>query len=95
MGNPLWAPWRMEYILAPKDRSRPCVFCGVASASPGEAPLLAGEARRGEDRSYVYTCGLLHWFANVTTFCRESAGRRDRSALSWRRGVRGRWSIAP
>ena len=36
MGNPLWAPWRMEYILAPKDRSRPCIFCGVASASPDE-----------------------------------------------------------
>ena len=50
------------------------IFSSVASASPGEAPLLAGEARRGEDRSYVYTCGLLHWFANVTTFCRESAG---------------------
>jgi ATP adenylyltransferase len=36
MGNPLWAPWRMEYILAPKDRSRPCIFCDVAQASPDE-----------------------------------------------------------
>src|SRR6516165_9824727 len=36
MGNPLWAPWRMEYILAPKDRSRPCIFCGVPEASPAE-----------------------------------------------------------
>ncbi len=26
---PMWAPWRMEYILGPKDKSR-CVFCGYA-----------------------------------------------------------------
>ena len=36
MGNPLWAPWRMEYILAPKDRSRPCIFCGIEAAPPEE-----------------------------------------------------------
>ena len=33
MGNPLWAPWRMEYILAPKSRVEPCIFCGVRDAS--------------------------------------------------------------
>src|ERR1700712_4796205 len=32
MGNPLWAPWRMEYILAPKNRSQACIFCGVPGA---------------------------------------------------------------
>jgi ATP adenylyltransferase len=36
MGNPLWAPWRMEYILAPKNRGEPCIFCGLADASPDE-----------------------------------------------------------
>ena len=36
MANPLWAPWRIEYILSPKDRSRGCVFCGVAEASADE-----------------------------------------------------------
>jgi ATP adenylyltransferase len=36
MGNPLWAPWRMEYILAPKDRSRACIFCGIPSAPADE-----------------------------------------------------------
>jgi len=36
MGNPLWAPWRMEYILAPKDRTKPCIFCGVDAAAPDE-----------------------------------------------------------
>lgn len=33
MGNPLWAPWRMEYILAPKDEARACIFCDVEQAS--------------------------------------------------------------
>jgi len=32
MGNPLWAPWRMEYILAPKNRDPGCIFCGIDSA---------------------------------------------------------------
>jgi ATP adenylyltransferase len=36
MGNPLWAPWRMEYILAVKAPDRPCIFCGVASAPQDE-----------------------------------------------------------
>jgi ATP adenylyltransferase len=36
MGNPLWAPWRMEYILAPKDRRRACIFCDVPAASTSE-----------------------------------------------------------
>lgn len=34
MSNPLWAPWRMEYILSKKGGS--CVFCGIAEASPEE-----------------------------------------------------------
>jgi ATP adenylyltransferase len=29
MSEPLWAPWRMEYILRPK--SGPCIFCSIAS----------------------------------------------------------------
>ncbi|MCC6555044.1 MAG: HIT domain-containing protein [Polyangiaceae bacterium] len=47
MSNPLWAPWRIEYILAPKDRGE-CVFCGVASASEEErrARLVVASTRR-------------------------------------------------
>ena len=33
MTNPLWAPWRMEYILGPKSHDKACIFCGVAEAS--------------------------------------------------------------
>jgi ATP adenylyltransferase len=32
VSQPLWAPWRMEYILGPKDKSG-CVFC-VDDAAP-------------------------------------------------------------
>ncbi|MEZ4295872.1 MAG: HIT domain-containing protein [Polyangiaceae bacterium] len=35
MHPPLWAPWRMEYILGPKDHGA-CVFCGVESAAEEE-----------------------------------------------------------
>lgn len=34
MGHPLWAPWRMEYILGKKGGS--CVFCHVDAADPEE-----------------------------------------------------------
>ena len=32
VSQPLWAPWRMEYILGPKDKSS-CVFC-VGDTAP-------------------------------------------------------------
>ncbi len=35
MNPPLWAPWRMEYILGPKD-SGACVFCGIETAAEEE-----------------------------------------------------------
>ena len=35
MSHPLWAPWRMEYVLSPKNRDR-CVFCGISEASDEE-----------------------------------------------------------
>lgn len=35
MNSPLWAPWRMEYILGPKDHGS-CVFCGIEAASDEE-----------------------------------------------------------
>jgi ATP adenylyltransferase len=35
MGNPLWAPWRIDYILAPKQRDA-CIFCGVLGASEAQ-----------------------------------------------------------
>jgi ATP adenylyltransferase len=44
--QPLWAPWRMEYILGPKDHGS-CVFCGIDGASDeerrGRLVIAAGE----------------------------------------------------
>jgi ATP adenylyltransferase len=36
MGNPLWAPWRMEYILGPKEPKQHCIFCGLGRADDAE-----------------------------------------------------------
>ena len=35
MSSRLWAPWRMEYILSPKDKTR-CVFCEAIEATEGQ-----------------------------------------------------------
>ncbi|AUX25533.1 HIT family hydrolase [Sorangium cellulosum] len=47
MGNPLWAPWRIEYILAPKGRAD-CIFCGIPRASEQEqrSRLVVATTRR-------------------------------------------------
>jgi ATP adenylyltransferase len=36
--RPLWAPWRLDYIMAPKDGA--CIFCEAASAEVDEANLV-------------------------------------------------------
>ena len=34
MSDRLWAPWRMQYILGPKNAQ--CIFCDFATAAPGQ-----------------------------------------------------------
>jgi ATP adenylyltransferase len=48
MSQPLWAPWRMEYILGPKGPADACIFCGVAGASAEEkrARLVVASTER-------------------------------------------------
>jgi ATP adenylyltransferase len=43
--RPLWAPWRIEYVTAPKDGA--CIFCAAARASEGD-PAAAHVLERGE-----------------------------------------------
>jgi ATP adenylyltransferase len=50
MNPPLWAPWRMDYILGPKD-SGSCVFCGVDAASDEEQKSRLVVCRQG--RAFV------------------------------------------
>lgn len=40
MKDRLWAPWRMEYILAPKDSSD-CILCGKVAAADDYDALIA------------------------------------------------------
>ncbi len=35
MGDPLWAPWRIDYILGKKPDT--CIFCGIREASEKES----------------------------------------------------------
>src|SRR5262245_46465911 len=56
MANPLWAPWRMEYILAPKDKSRACIFCGIEGA-PAE-----------ERRARLVVCSTEHAFVMLNRY---------------------------
>jgi ATP adenylyltransferase len=45
MGDrPLWAPWRIEYIKAPKDGA--CIFCAAASASDDEEVHVVARGER-------------------------------------------------
>lgn len=50
MNPPLWAPWRMDYILGPKDAGS-CVFCGVEAAPDEEQKSRLVVCR--EARSFV------------------------------------------
>lgn len=50
MNPPLWAPWRMEYILGPKD-SGSCVFCGIETAGDDERASRLVVCRR--ERAFV------------------------------------------
>jgi ATP adenylyltransferase len=62
MNAPLWAPWRMEYILGPKE-SGGCVFCGVESAADEERKsrfvVCAGERAFVMMNRYPFSPGHL------------------------------------
>jgi ATP adenylyltransferase len=61
MGTPLWAPWRMEYILSAKAGG--CIFCGIASASEEERRarlvVFAGERAFVMMNRYPFAAGHL------------------------------------
>jgi ATP adenylyltransferase len=42
--RPLWAPWRIEYIKAPKDGE--CVFCAAASADDDASVHVVARGER-------------------------------------------------
>lgn len=54
MGHPLWAPWRIEYLLMKKGG--PCVFCNVEAADPDEL------------RSRLIVCDTPHAFVVMNRY---------------------------
>src|SRR5262245_22982873 len=62
MHNPLHAPWRMEYIAAPKQDG-PCIFCGVRDAGAEERKqrlvVCCGERAYVMLNRYPYAAGHL------------------------------------
>jgi ATP adenylyltransferase len=45
MTDPLWAPWRLEYVSSASEQTG-CVFCRAVAAPPGDADSLV--VHRGE-----------------------------------------------
>ena len=69
--RPLWAPWRSEYITAPKDGD--CIFCVAASVEDdaGVHVVVRGERCFGLLNNYPYASGHV-----MIAPCRH--GRADR-----------------
>ena len=57
----LWAPWRMEYIHAPKSPSDSCIFCDCSQAENDEEYLVVfrGESSLVMLNLYPYNNGHL------------------------------------
>lgn len=56
--RPLWAPWRIEYIIGPKEGE--CIFCAAASATnadPAHEPLDRTERCLTILNAYPYAPG--------------------------------------
>jgi ATP adenylyltransferase len=59
--RPLWAPWRIEYIVGPKDGE--CIFCAAGAATdeagrgPAETPIDRGAACFTMLNAYPYAPG--------------------------------------
>jgi ATP adenylyltransferase len=56
--RPLWAPWRLEYVTAPKDGE--CIFCAAARGEEeGERVLARGERCFAILNAFPYASGHL------------------------------------
>jgi ATP adenylyltransferase len=84
MSEPLWAPWRIEYILGPKAAGG-CVFCVPRDAGADE--VAARLVVVGTERSlvmlnrYPFASGHLLVIPRVHTSHLEDLGGEDHDAL--------------
>jgi ATP adenylyltransferase len=85
MGNPLWAPWRMEYILGPKGHDAGCIFCGVNEASPEDrrSRLVVVSLPRAYVvlNRYPFAAGHLLVLPHVHAASLEDLSQEDHDAL--------------
>jgi ATP adenylyltransferase len=85
MGNPLWAPWRMEYILGPKEPKEQCIFCGFDRAGEDEraARLVVCVTERAAVvlNRYPFAAGHLLVVPHVHGDSLESLSPEDNDAL--------------
>lgn len=84
MGNPLWAPWRIEYILAPKGQSE-CIFCGIPRAPEPDrrARLVVAATRRAFVmlNRYPFAAGHLLVVPHAHVASLEALDAADHDAL--------------
>src|SRR5678815_4925157 len=84
MANPLWAPWRMEYIVGPKDHGA-CIFCGVAESSAAErrARLVVASTPKAFVllNRYPFVAGHLLVVPHVHVGSIEALDAEDNAAL--------------
>lgn len=86
MGQPLWAPWRMEYILGPKS-SGPCVFCLADGTSAAELTerLVVCRTRRASVMLNRYPFAAAHLLIIPRQHVSDLSdlGADDYQALFW------------
>ncbi len=84
MSEPLWAPWRIEYILGPKSRGA-CVFCVSDDAASAEIEERLVVVRTGRAlvmlNRYPFASGHLLVIPSVHTSDLESLSPDDHDAL--------------
>lgn len=86
MGDPLWAPWRMDYVLSAKGAGG-CIFCGVERMSEQErrARLVVCTT----DRAFVvlnrfpFAAGHLLIVPHAHVEGIEGLSAEDHQALFW------------
>jgi ATP adenylyltransferase len=86
MGNPLWAPWRMDYVLSPKGTSG-CIFCGVERMSEQERRerlvVCVTERAFVVLNRFPFAAGHLLVVPHAHTEGMEGLSPEDHDALFW------------
>lgn len=91
MSSQLWAPWRIEYILGPKNQGG-CIFCAYASHwPPGDAPgadhdrqdlvVHRGDLAYVALNRYPFAAGHLLVIPNRHCACPEDLSADEHDAL--------------